>query len=554
MAKVNYRLFLAVAVVVASAFGLRGAEPSGYYNSLNGKSEGELKTAVYNLVHSFTQVSSYNALPSYFQKTDVYPQSKRWWDMYSDIPLYAPNFAGLNREHSFPKSWWGGSTSVSAYVDLNHLYPSESEANMAKSNYPLGVVNTSTNVTFNNGVCMVGAPINGQGGGASLVFEPADEYKGDFARTYFYMVTCYQNLTWRYTYMAAQGTYPTLQPWAINLLLAWHRADPVSQKEIDRNEQVYKIQNNRNPFIDRPELAEYIWGVKKGEKYTPGSVVVPPSGSAELLAPLDNMDLDFGEIAVGHTVNRKLLVKGANIANGIETQIWSGNSGMFNCNVRIIPAAQVCTDDGYWLSVSYKPTATGAHTSKLLLSGAFGSRSVILRGEAQAVPTLSAPVAEEPTAIAGDRYTANWTVPAGEVIDYYIVTRTIYSGNSVRTEELDAETNSLEITGFEDSDRESYCVQSSRLGVRSPKSNIVFVAHSGIDALEVDEPLLVQCFDGFIRFICSTPQTGCRIYDMAGRQVRTIDMVEQDMDVDMPRGVYLIVTDQHHSPVKVLTR
>ena len=246
--------------------------PAGYYSSLNGKSDAELKTAIYSLVHNFTLISSYSALPSYFEKTDVYPESNRWWDMYSDIPLYAPSFRGLNREHSFPKSWWGGSTSVSAYVDLNHLYPSEMKANSAKSNYPLGEVDMA-NASFDNGVCYVGPGRRGQGGGASKVFEPNDEYKGDFARTYFYMVTCYQNLSWKYTYMLEQNTYPTLSPWAVTLLMKWHRADPVSQKEIDRNEAVYGIQGNRNPFIDMPELAEYLWGTKKGENFKPGGVV-----------------------------------------------------------------------------------------------------------------------------------------------------------------------------------------------------------------------------------------------------------------------------------------
>ena len=117
--------------------------------------------------------------------------------MYSDIPLYAPSFSGLNREHSFPKSWWGGSQTVGAYVDLNHLYPSEMKANTAKSNYPLGEVDQDKAIKFQNGVCYVGYPAGGQGGGAGYVFEPNEEYKGDFARTYFYMATCYQNLTWK---------------------------------------------------------------------------------------------------------------------------------------------------------------------------------------------------------------------------------------------------------------------------------------------------------------------------------------------------------------------
>ena len=71
--------------------------PAGYYNALDGKSEAELKTAVFNIINPHTLISSYSNLPRYFEKTDVYPQSSRWWDMYSDIPLYAPKFSGLNR-------------------------------------------------------------------------------------------------------------------------------------------------------------------------------------------------------------------------------------------------------------------------------------------------------------------------------------------------------------------------------------------------------------------------------------------------------------------------
>lgn len=235
--------------------------PTGYYTGLNGKATSELKTALCNIIYDHTQVSSYSALPSYFQKTDVRPNGTEWWEMYSNETFSYPSFTGMNREHCVPKSWWGGTTSIPAYTDLNHLYPSEMNANSAKSNYPLGEV--SGTPTFDNGVSKVGYAVTGQGGGASRVFEPADEYKGDFARTYFYMATCYQNLTWKYTYMMQTGTYPTLNTWAIDLLLRWHREDPVSQKETDRNDVVYSFQNNRNPFIDYPELAEYIWGNKK---------------------------------------------------------------------------------------------------------------------------------------------------------------------------------------------------------------------------------------------------------------------------------------------------
>ena len=214
--------------------------PAAYYRPATGKKDAALKTALHQIIYSHTEVSSYNALPEYFKRTDVYPPGNerygQWWDMYGNIPIYLPHWSGalMNREHSFPKSWWGGSTGTPAYVDLFHLYPAEAQANQKKLNYPLGTVQTPT---FDNGISQVGYATTGQGGGAAQVFEPDDEYKGDFARTYFYVVTCYQNLHWRYTYMVDNNTYPTLNQWSANLLMKWHREDPVSQKEIDRNEE-----------------------------------------------------------------------------------------------------------------------------------------------------------------------------------------------------------------------------------------------------------------------------------------------------------------------------
>ena len=549
-----FRPFITAALSITCFASAWAAAPAGYYSSLNGKKEGDLKTAAYEIIHNFTKVSSYTALPTYFQKTDVYPESRRWWDMYSDIPLYAPSFSGLNREHSFPKSWWKLNGSVeytSAYVDLFHLYPSEVKANTAKSNYPLGMVDRNSTVSFDNGMSAVGYPMNGQGGGAAKVFEPDDEYKGDFARTYFYMVTCYQNLTWAYKYMVNQNLYPTLNQWSIDLLMKWHRDDPVSQKEIDRNEAVYQIQTNRNPFIDLPELAEYLWGTKVGEAFSPGEVVVPPTGDPQLLAPVKGMDLDFGQVALGGSYTTKLFVNGKFLQGTVDVQLYTQDAAMFTSAVKAIPASQVCSDQGYWLNITYKPTEIGEHESRILLSGDFGSVGVALRGECLPVPVLTACTATAPSDIEYDRYTANWTAPANEVIDYYIVTRTRYTGSQVVTEELPAEGTSLAITGFDESDREAYSVQSVRLEKRSPMSNVIFIDHAGIGGAVVEEPLIVQSFSGFIRFICSQPQTGCRIYDVAGRLVRTIDSVEQNFDLDMPYGVFFIVTDQHKTPVKV---
>ena len=122
------------------------------------------------------------------------------------------------------------------------------------------------------------------------VFEPKDEYKGDFARTYFYVITCYgrdlygqypdlpptskkSGYGWRLDnasvgsqYAMQNDNYLEFQPWEQELLIQWHRKDPVSEKEIKRADAVSNFQHNRNPFIDYPYFAEYIWGEKAGQK------------------------------------------------------------------------------------------------------------------------------------------------------------------------------------------------------------------------------------------------------------------------------------------------
>lgn len=550
------KLYLSLLSLLAGFAAVADA-PQGYYSSLEGKSDAELKTAVYQLVHNFTQVSSYQDLPKYFQRTDVYPESRRWWDMYSNIPFYAPSFSGLNREHSFPKSWWGGLTNVPAYVDLNHLYPSEAAANQAKSNYPLGEVSASVNPKFQNGVVKVGSPASGQGGGSQLVFEPADEYKGDFARTYFYMVTCYQNLTWtqKYAWMMGQDTYPTLKGWAVDLLLKWHREDPVSDKETNRNDVVYGIQNNRNPFIDRPELAEYIWGNKKGQPYKGGSIDVPV-GDPNLITPVQDMALDFGEVALGKTVTAKLLFRGENLRNAVQIAISnrSENKEMFSIPSSSIAASLVNATDGYWLTVTYKPTAIGKHSARLIISdydNTGASRGVNLIGECFPVPTLSACTATSATDITSDSYVANWTYPETDVVDYWIVNRTKYVGGTPTTEEILAEQPGHLIEGFNESDRESYTVQSYRLGYLSPVSNVIFVDHMGISGVEADRGLVVTGYEGKMVFSCPAPHTGVCVYDISGKMVAFLADVNDGDELFIAPGIYIVTTDQVNTPIKV---
>lgn len=191
-------------------------------------------------------------------------------DMYSNDHRYfnpdkpTASVVGFDIEHMLPKSWWGGDVNP-AYCDIFHLVPGDASANRSKSNHAPGIPADSS---FYNGSFVTGRDTIH---GLTRVFCPADEYKGDFARTYFYIATCYgDSLTWVEKGEPAQAMtnegWQEFQSWLRDLLLTWHRLDPVSDKEKARAIEVNKIQGNRNPFIDYPELAEYIWGDRQGEE------------------------------------------------------------------------------------------------------------------------------------------------------------------------------------------------------------------------------------------------------------------------------------------------
>lgn len=548
-------------------FSLQAAAPASYYLRMDGKKKEDLKTATYEVIRPHTVVTYNSLFPQQFPKTDVYPElyngQQRWWEMYSDMIFLVRNgWSGMNREHSFPKSWWGGAQNE-AYTDLNHLYPAEAAANMAKSNYPLGEVQQST---FDNGITTVGYAYSGQGGGAAQVFEPADEYKGDFARTYFYMVTCYQDYTWKYTYMVQNGAYPTLKPWATELLLDWARQDPVSQKEIDRNEAVYQIQGNRNPFIDFPELAEYIWGTRTNEVFyikDQGGAVTPPiTGDPELFAPIDGSALDFGQVAVGKNQTVELLINGINLTSALSVRVTGTDRRMFDIlgvSGNQIPASAINSESGYKLAVRYTPTGVGNHTAAITLyDGGFPDGknfNVSLHGEAFPVPELSTLRALAATDISETSYTANWEAPAPpEVVDYYMVNRTRYLPSGAVTTRLAAEENSLEIDERQSDVAESYTVQSVRLGYESPESNLIMVGTSSVIGPEVPEPIVAAYIPDGLRILLHTPQTNLRVVNAAGIVMFTAPYVESTQILLLPPGVYFITTDQSPRPARVAVR
>ncbi|MBR6180816.1 MAG: endonuclease [Prevotella sp.] len=254
----------------------QGPNNSGtYYQAANGKQGAALKTALCEIIYNHTE-RTYGDLWTDFQTTDVRDDGKVW-DMYSGISNFTfvtdqdrgsgGNKEGeyYNREHSFPNSWFGGKIQP-MYTDLHHMYPTDKLVNNKRGNNPFGETEGET-FTSANGFSKLGRCT--YPGYSGIVFEPNDEYKGDFARTYFYMATCYEEKLpdWYASYADVKPTldgnkYPGLSSWQLEMLMKWSAADPVSEKETNRNNAVYDIQHNRNPFIDYPGLEQLIWGDK----------------------------------------------------------------------------------------------------------------------------------------------------------------------------------------------------------------------------------------------------------------------------------------------------
>jgi hypothetical protein len=228
--------------------------------------------------------------------------------------------------------------------------------------------------TMDNGVSKTGTSIFE--GFTGRAFEPANEYKGDFARTYFYMATCYQDYTWLTDatgqYQITNGAYPSLQPWAINLLLKWSRQDPVSAKETTRNDKVYTLQQNRNPFIDYPDLAEYIWGTKTNVSFSTSGATNPPnistSGGVNITS---NAVLNF----TNSKRTRDFTIAGRFLEGDITVNKSGTNADQFSVSITNIPKANAT--NGTSLSITYNPTAAGTHNATITLNSTSASPFVI---------------------------------------------------------------------------------------------------------------------------------------------------------------------------------
>jgi hypothetical protein len=336
--------------------------PAGYYYNARNKQKVALKTALHELTKPL-RVLRYGSGTGYTWEGFFYTdknQDGSVIDMYSPVIRYFDGFksvSGMHIEHAFPKSWWGGHE-WPVYKDLFHLYPADGSINMSKSNNPLGVVTGTP--TSDNGISKVGpATYPGYSGN---VFEPADEFKGDFARSYFYVVTAYQDLApyWN-SPMLNKNTYPVWTPWAIELLKQWHEQDPVSIKEALRQEAVFNIQGNRNPFIDYPDLVQYIWGSDTVKVYP-----FPVETAPFIASPRLGEKVSFDVILQGDSLVKPIWVQGVNITSGLNISLKKNNPGF---SLKTTSLSQQNALNGTSIELIFCPTSSGSFIDTLMISG-----------------------------------------------------------------------------------------------------------------------------------------------------------------------------------------
>ncbi len=416
----NRRIVLGLSVCVALF--LQAAPPAGYYDDAVGKSGSTLQSTLAKIINHSDP--GYDSLWDIYKTTDRRADGKVW-DMYSNTTNFTfgsdqcGNYGGegdcYNREHSIPKSWRGGSK----YSDAHMVVPTDGYVNNRRSSYPFGEVGSSDYVSDNSfskvGTCKTS-------GYSGTVFEPNDEYKGDFARIYFYAATRYYSECGSWSGNGFSGSFPHLDDWTCNMMLRWHQLDPVSQKEIDRNDAVYESrQGNRNPFVDYPELVDLIFGSETSTPFTPGNITPSPY----LDTPVSGEEMDLGTVALGSEeafVSSDLYIKGANITENLTLTI-SGSS-YFTVSKSSITADAAMS--GATVTITYAPLATGSHTATLTIGGGLRTAvTVSLYGNA-----AEGFAAVKATKISDTSFQANW-VKHSQADDYELSVWSVVKGEGV---------------------------------------------------------------------------------------------------------------------------
>ena len=398
--------FIALAMMAKSV--TPAASLPTYYQQIDGKAGKTLFDAVQKVTKTGYSSLGYDGLWTAFKTTDK-KSNGQVWDMYSNCNWtfgsdqcgsYSNECDCYNREHSIPKSWFGGSTSGPG-CDIFHLVPTDGKVNGMRSNYAFGEVSSASytydgakkgsakSITITGGNTIAGntgTTISASG----TVFEPRDEYKGDFARGYMGSL-----LRWagEKSFTSGEGsdifttTFTTgsfgLTKYGVALLMKWHRQDPVSKKEIDRNNGIQQTQGNRNPFIDYPYLAEYIWGEKAGETlyledimtaYDADFVLGESDGSREDVVrtpvlSVSTTTVNFPSVLVDEESSVSIKVTGVYLTSNITLTISGEDADMFESSRSSLTISEANSSTSQNnVVLTYVPTEKGQHSGILKIA------------------------------------------------------------------------------------------------------------------------------------------------------------------------------------------
>ena len=274
--------------------------PTGYYDGTTGLTGAALKTKLSQIITSGHQTKSYDNLYNGYPSTDsdnYYEKDGSVLDIYSENPKgtdpyvyqhgskqcgsYKVEGDCYNREHIFPQGYFNSASPMVS--DIHHIVPTDGKVNGYRSNFPFGKVGSANFISENGSKRGTSASPNYSG----TVFEPIDEFKGDVARMILYFATRYESKlsSFKDNDILTNSAFPGVEAWELAVLKEWHTNDPVSEKEIDRNNAAYSFQGNRNPFIDHPEYVALIWGTTTPDTEapsTPTNLIVTGSTSSTI--------------------------------------------------------------------------------------------------------------------------------------------------------------------------------------------------------------------------------------------------------------------------------
>ncbi|MBY0486712.1 MAG: endonuclease [Flavobacteriaceae bacterium] len=323
-------------------------QPPGYYANATG-SGFALKTQLKTIITNGHNDQGYGALWTLYTnaafRDNYYENDNSLIDMYSENPTgpdpynftttgqqcgsYANEGDCYNREHIVPQAYWDGVATNPMKNDPFHVAPVDGKVNGLRDNFPYGRVNSASTTTANGS--KLGSNLNSgySAGYSATVFEPVNEFKGDIARSIFYfatryedqMVSFYNSATVASKNMFDGSANNVFSPTFLNILITWHNLDPVSTKEIERNNVIYGFQGNRNPFIDHPEYVCQIWAAACAALSNPtlelASISVYPNPSNDHKINIDS-DIAIDDIQLIN-INGQLMME-------IKKPIFNNNS------------------------------------------------------------------------------------------------------------------------------------------------------------------------------------------------------------------------------------